>query len=161
MPGSMRVKDVVGYAAWLKQVRRHDIPLLVQRALHLVDMGSRSDDRVRALSGGMRRRLCLACAIVHRPRVLLLDEPMAGLDPQQRIGLRGVLRELASECTVFISTHQLSDVPLLEGRLVVLDAGRVVFDGTPTALAELGADGEAGDSPIERGFIGLVRTSAQ
>ena len=101
----------------------------VRRVLDLVDLGGISTKKVRALSGGQRRRLAVAQALLGDPTVLLLDEPTTGLDPEQRVGLRGVLSAVGEHATVLLSTHQTEDVSALCDRVVVLDGGRVLFNG--------------------------------
>lgn len=112
----------------------------VRRVLALVDLDGLSTKKVKTLSGGQRRRLALAQALIGDPALLLLDEPTTGLDPEQRASLRAVLAEHARTSTVLLSTHQTEDVAALCERVVVLDAGRVCFNGTVRELL-LRADG--------------------
>ena len=114
-----------------------------ERALALAGFAERRDEAVAAFSGGMRRRLNLVCALLHRPRVLLLDEPTVGVDPQSRERIFGAVREQASAgVTVLWSTHQIEEAERLCDRVVLLDRGRVVADDIPSALIRL-----AGTSP--------------
>ena len=101
----------------------------VRRVLGLVDLADAGSRRVRALSGGQRRRLAVAQSLIGDPALLLLDEPTTGLDPEQRVGLRRVLSSAGERGTVLLSTHQTEDVAALCDRVVVLDSGRVHFDG--------------------------------
>ena len=94
---------------------------------------------IRALSGGMRRRLGLAQALLGEPRLLVLDEPAAGLDPEQRLRFREMLSQLPSGRVVVLSTHQVDDVIAICSSVVVLLGGRVRFTGTPAGLAALAA----------------------
>ena len=89
-----------------------------------------STKRIRALSGGQRRRLALAQALLGQPRLLVLDEPTTGVDPEQRAALRAVLAEAARTSVIVLSTHQTEDVAALCERVIVLDAGMVRYDGT-------------------------------
>ncbi|MGB8021306.1 MAG: ATP-binding cassette domain-containing protein, partial [Candidatus Nanopelagicales bacterium] len=106
----------------------------VRRVLGLVDLADAGSRRVRALSGGQRRRLAVAQSLIGDPALLLLDEPTTGLDPEQRVGLRRVLSSAGENSTVLLSTHQTEDVAALCDRVVVLDAGRVHFDGPVVEL---------------------------
>ncbi|MEU3306377.1 ABC transporter ATP-binding protein [Nocardiopsis sp. NPDC055551] len=106
----------------------------VRRALRGVDLYDRRHTRIRRLSGGMRQRLGLAAALIGDPRLLLLDEPTIGLDPEQRIRFRDLVSELAVHSTVLLSTHQIEDVAALCRRVLVLDQGRMIFDGAPAEL---------------------------
>jgi ABC-2 type transport system ATP-binding protein len=116
---------------WTDTAARH---AEVRRVLELVDLDGLSAKKVKALSGGQRRRLALAQALLGSPALLVLDEPTTGLDPEQRASLRGVLAEAARTATVLLSTHQTEDVAALCERVVVLDAGRVCFNGTVREL---------------------------
>src|SRR5882672_3341318 len=100
-----------------------------------------ADRRVRTYSGGMKRRLDLALALVHRPRILFLDEPTTGLDPQSRNALWGEVGRLAKEdgVTVFLTTQYLEEADVLADRVGIIDHGRIVAEGTPAELkAEIG-----------------------
>jgi ABC-2 type transport system ATP-binding protein len=121
---------------WSDRAARHDE---VRRVLGLVDLGDVATKRVRALSGGQRRRLALAQALLGEPSLLLLDEPTTGVDPEQRVALRQVLSRAGERSTVLLSTHQTEDVAALCDRVVVLDHGRVRFDGAVTELVATAA----------------------
>jgi ABC-2 type transport system ATP-binding protein len=108
----------------------------VRRALDLVGLRDVATTRVRRLSGGMRRRLGLAQALLGDPRLLVLDEPSTGLDPEQRAVLRTLLSRAAGHATVVVSTHQTEDVAALCDRVVVLDSGQVAFDGSVADLVD-------------------------
>ena len=116
---------------WSDADRRHEE---VRRVLGQVDLGNLATKRIRALSGGQRRRVALAQALLGRPELLVLDEPTTGLDPEQRASLRAVLAETARSSTLVISTHQTEDVAALCERVIVLDAGQVRFDGAVVDL---------------------------
>jgi ABC-2 type transport system ATP-binding protein len=133
--------EFVDYVAILKELTdrraRHDE---VRRVLDLVGMTDLMHKRIRALSGGMRRRVAIAQALLGDPDLLVFDEPTAGLDPEQRLRFRELLSLRAGERTVLLSTHQTDDVAALCQRVVAIDAGAVRFDGTPAALAALARD---------------------
>jgi ABC-2 type transport system ATP-binding protein len=105
-----------------------------------------SDRKIRALSGGMRRRVGVAQAILGEPELVVLDEPTAGLDPEQRLRFRDLVSRIGEGRTVLLSTHQTEDVTALCPHVVVVDRGRTVFDGTPSALTGT-ADGRVWLSP--------------
>jgi ABC-2 type transport system ATP-binding protein len=121
---------------WTTRARRHDE---VRRVLDLVDLGGLTTKRLSALSGGQRRRVALAQALLGEPELLLLDEPTTGVDPEQRVTLRQVLSRAGERSTVLLSTHQTEDVAALCDRVVVLDAGRVRFDGPVVDLVATAA----------------------
>ena len=130
------VDDVAVLKEWTDRAARH---AEVRRVLDLVDLGRVSTKRIRALSGGQRRRLALAQALLGQPRWLVLDEPTTGVDPEQRAGLRGVLAEAARTSVIVLSTHQTEDVAALCERVIVLDAGMVRYDGTVRDLVAAAA----------------------
>jgi ABC-2 type transport system ATP-binding protein len=130
--------DFVDYVAilkeWADRKPRHDE---VRRVLTLVGLEDRMHTRIRNLSGGMRRRVGIAQALLGDPALLVLDEPTAGLDPEQRLRFRELLSAVATRATVLLSTHQTDDVAALCNRVVVLLDGAVRFDGLPVDLAGL------------------------
>jgi ABC-2 type transport system ATP-binding protein len=117
---------------WTDRRARHDE---VRRVLGLVGLSDVSNRRISRLSGGMKRRLAIAQVLIGAPQLLILDEPTAGLDPEQRLRFREVLGSAAPGATVLLSTHQTDDVAALCGRVVVMLEGRVHFDGPPAELA--------------------------
>src|SRR5262249_58308586 len=106
----------------------------VRRVLDRVGLSDIATKRIRAMSGGQRRRVALAQALLGSPRVLILDEPTTGVDPEQRVTLRTVLAEIARRSIVVLSTHHTEDVAALCERVIVLDRGRVRYDGPVTDL---------------------------
>ena len=128
--------EFVDYVAILKEMTdrraRHDE---VRRVLCLVGLEDVIGRKIKALSGGMRRRVALAQALLGEPELVVLDEPTAGLDPEQRLRFREIVSEMAERRTVVLSTHQTEDVAALCGRVVVMHAGGTLFTGTPPELA--------------------------
>ncbi len=116
---------------WSNPTLRH---AEVRRVVDLVGLSEVAPKRVASLSGGQRRRVVLAQAMLGEPALLVLDEPTTGLDPAQRGRLRDVLGRAGESATVLISTHQTADVAALCERVVVLDGGRILFDGTVVDL---------------------------
>ncbi len=134
---SFTVFEFVDYVAILKEMTnrrgRHDE---VRRVLALVGLTEVAHRRVKALSGGMRRRLALAQVLLGSPELLVLDEPIAGLDPEQRLRFRELISQIDHQPAILLATHQTEDVTALCERVVVLDWGLIRFDGTPQALAD-------------------------
>lgn len=114
----------------------------VDRLLETVQLESKREARVRALSGGQRQRLAVACALAGRPRLLFLDEPTTGLDPQSRRSLWEVIRAfLAEGGTVLLTTHYMEEAAQLSDRIAIMDHGRIIARGTPDELsATLGGE---------------------
>ena len=118
------------YGLGYREARRR-----AEEFLTFMQLDNRADEQVRALSGGMRRRLVIARALMGRPRLLILDEPTTGLDPQARILVWGKVRELRSQgVTVLLTTHYMDEAERLADHLVVVDHGRVLERGTPRDL---------------------------
>jgi ABC-2 type transport system ATP-binding protein len=117
--------------------RKKRIAALLER----VGLTDAADRKVRTYSGGMKRRLDLALALVHDPMILFLDEPTTGLDPQSRAALWDEVRRLAEEgVTVFLTTQYLEEADVLADRVGIIDHGKIVAEGTPSALkAEIGS----------------------
>jgi ABC-2 type transport system ATP-binding protein len=126
-----------GLHALTREQRRQRGDELIAR----VGLSHAADRKVGSYSGGMKRRLDLALALVHEPSVLFLDEPTTGLDPQSRSALWGEVERLSSEegVTVFLTTQYLEEADVLADRVAIIDHGRIVAEGTPSALkAEIG-----------------------
>ncbi len=123
--------ELVDYVAVLKELTdrrtRHDE---VRRVLELVDLTDVAGRKVKALSGGMRRRLGLAQALLRDPDLVVLDEPTVGLDPEQRLRFRDLVSRAGEDRTVVLSTHQTEDVAALCEHVVVVDRGRALFSGS-------------------------------
>jgi ABC-2 type transport system ATP-binding protein len=131
----MRLQTALHGVPKSERVRRGDA--LIER----VGLAEAADRKVGGYSGGMRRRLDLALALVHEPSILFLDEPTTGLDPQSRAALWDEVARLASEegVTVFLTTQYLEEADVLADRVGIIDHGRIVAEGTPSALkAEIG-----------------------
>ncbi len=105
-----------------------------ERLLEALGLAERRSWLAHKLSGGMRRRLSLALALVHDPEILLLDEPEAGLDPQSRVLVRGYIQSLARKKTVILTTHDMDEAERLADRVAIIDHGRLVVLDTPEAL---------------------------
>jgi len=150
------VAEYVEYFALLKEVPPARIRAAVATAVDRVALGDRKKARLRTLSGGMLRRASIAQAIVNEPDLLLLDEPTAGLDPEQRVAFRALLRDLGQRATVVVSTHLVEDVAAACAQVALMDRGKVVFAGTPESLAAQGDGHGAGDTPLERGYTAVL-----
>ena len=159
------VAEFVEYFALLKDMPPGRVPAAVASAVERVGLGDKARARLRTLSGGMLRRAGIAQALVNDPHLLLLDEPTAGLDPEQRVAFRAMLREIGQRATVVISTHLVEDVAAACSEVALMHSGRIVFRGTPGDLVERGRaldeldpgnPGGSGDSPLERGYAAVL-----
>jgi ABC-2 type transport system ATP-binding protein len=150
------VTEFVEYFALLKEMPAARVPAAVAAAIGRVELTGQARARLRTLSGGMLRRAGIAQAIVNEPELLLLDEPTAGLDPEQRVAFRGLLRDLGRDATVVVSTHLVEDVGAACAQVAIMDRGKIVFQGTPAGLTARGAGHGTGDSPLERGYSAVL-----
>ena len=117
--------------------------------LAFAQLADRAGAAVRELSGGMRRRLLIARALVNRPELVVLDEPTTGLDPQARLAVWAALGELRERgVTLVLTTHYMEEAARLCDRLVIMDAGRIVAEGAPDDLTE-----RFGEDDLERVFL--------
>jgi ABC-type multidrug transport system ATPase subunit len=150
------VFEFVEYFALLKEMPSETVRPAVVRAIERVDLADRARSKLKTLSGGMLRRVGIAQAIVNDPDLLLLDEPTAGLDPEQRVEFRALLRAVGQQGTVLVSTHLVEDVATACAEVALMEGGRIVFRGTPSDLAVRGDGHGTGDSPIERGYSAVL-----
>lgn len=138
--------DYLGVLSGLsKRERKERIPGLLKKVNLLDDRRK----KVKALSGGMKRRLGIAQAILHDPKVLIVDEPTAGLDPEERVRFRNLLCETAEERIVILSTHIVGDIEATCEQIAVLDEGEIIYHGTVAELTAM-AEGKVYSAEISR-----------
>ncbi|MEJ5223495.1 MAG: ATP-binding cassette domain-containing protein [Anaerolineales bacterium] len=128
----MTVYDYLKFMADLRHLPNAEE--IVYETLEMVKLDERAEGYIGNLSKGMRQRVGLAQALLHRPEVLILDEPTIGLDPVQIIEVRNVIREIGKERTVLLSTHILSEAQQLCDRVLIINKGKIVAEDTPQAL---------------------------
>ncbi|GAA3861687.1 ABC transporter ATP-binding protein [Streptomyces sedi] len=156
---ALTAREQVAYTGWLKGMNRTDAWTASATALARVDLADQADTRARRLSGGQLRRVGVAAALVHQARVLLLDEPTAGMDPRQRRIFRDVLAALTDEVTVLLSTHDVADLAEESDHVTVLQAGRIRYTGTTDGfLAHAPTDATPGRR-AEAAYTALSETS--
>jgi lipooligosaccharide transport system ATP-binding protein len=121
--------------AHLYRIGRHERREAIERALEMALLTDRRDTRIDKLSGGMRRRLLIARALIHRPRLILMDEPTVGLDPQVRQGMWALIDRLRSEgTTILMSTHYIEEAQRLADTVLIMSHGKAVAAGPPSEL---------------------------
>ncbi|MEM1151923.1 MAG: ABC transporter ATP-binding protein [Pseudomonadota bacterium] len=146
--GDMTPPQFLNFLASARNLPKGERADLVDKAIADARISSVATKQISALSKGYRRRVGLAGAILHDPPVLVLDEPMDGLDPNQKRAVRALIARMAPEKAILISTHTLEDVPLLCSRVALIDRGRIVADDTPLSLS--------GDGTLEEAFTRLT-----
>lgn len=145
--------DYLGVLSGLSRTQRR------QQILELLERVNLQDDqrkRVKALSGGMKRRLGIAQAILHNPKVLIVDEPTAGLDPEERVRFRNLLCEIAEERIVILSTHIVGDIEANCEDIAVLDGGKIIYQGTVAELLGM-TKGKVYSAEISKGELEALK----
>ncbi len=132
----MLVYEYLEFAAEMRGLKGAEAKKQIKRAVEETSLGDVIGKEIRALSKGYRQRVGLAQALVHEPSLLILDEPMSGLDPNQAIEVRDVIKEIGKERTVILSTHNLPEVQVTCDRVLIIARGKIVADDTPKALSD-------------------------
>ena len=129
------------YLAALKEIPRKQAAVEIQRTAEMVHLSAELDKKLAAYSGGMKQRLLAAAALLGDPKLIIMDEPTAGLDPKERVRLREVLAKLAHDRIILVATHVVSDVEHVASEILLLKEGQLVDRDTPSALVEKYAPG--------------------
>ena len=129
------------YLAALKEIPRKQAAAEIQRTAEMVHLSAELDKKLAAYSGGMKQRLLAAAALLGDPKLIIMDEPTAGLDPKERVRLREVLAKLAHDRIILVATHVVSDVEHVASEILLLKEGQLVDRDTPGALVEKYAPG--------------------
>ena len=141
---TLTVEENLRVFAWLYRLGRRERRPAIERALEIANLGDRRDTRVDKLSGGMRRRLLIARALVHRPRLVLLDEPTVGLDPQVRQELWALIDGLRTEgVSILMSTHYIEEAERLADTVTIMSHGKAIAAGPPQRLVQEHAGSDA------------------
>lgn len=146
---NMTVYEAMDYLGVLSGLGSRERKELIPKLLSQVNLLEDKKKKVKALSGGMKRRLGIAQAILHNPQVLIVDEPTAGLDPEERVRFRNLLSEIAQERIVILSTHIVGDIEATCEQIAVLNEGEILYHGTVSNLIEM-ADGRVYTAQISK-----------
>jgi ABC-type multidrug transport system ATPase subunit len=149
--------EFLDYIAAAKGLAARAARQRIDELLELVNLTESRDRALGGFSGGMRQRVGIAQALLNDPRVLIVDEPTAGLDPEERVRFRNLLGELSGERIVLLSTHIVSDVEATATRIVMLGLGHLLADATPEALLE-GVRGRVWEVELPAGELDALRT---
>ena len=124
------------YMAELKGIRKKEAKREIQHILEIVSLSDVADKKINGFSGGMKQRVLLGQALLGNPKVLILDEPTAGLDPKERVNLRKYIHQLAENKIILLATHVVSDVESIAGKILIMKQGELVADDTPEHLID-------------------------
>lgn len=132
----MPVMDYLAYCASLQKVPQKEIPSRIREMVKVCGLNDEKHKKINELSKGYRQRVGLAQAMIHDPEVLILDEPTTGLDPNQIVEIRALIKRLGKEKTVILSTHILPEVEATCDRILIINKGKIVADGTAATLRQ-------------------------
>ena len=146
-------RDFLHYMAAVKELPRKESRTQIEELLEVVNLIDDAHKRLGGFSGGMRQRLLLAQALLGDPKILILDEPTAGLDPKERLRLRQYISDLARDKIVFLTTHIVSDIESIANDVLLMKQGELVAHGTPEAL--IGSIGGGNLEDVYLAYLGV------
>ena len=153
---NMKADEALDYLGALSGIPGTERKKRVDMLLEKVNLTEHRSKKVRELSGGMKRRLGIAQALIHEPKVLIVDEPTAGLDPEERIRFRNLLCEVAEERIVILSTHIVADIEAACRQVAIMDAGKILWHGTVEQLLD-NARGHIYTANVEKQFMAQIK----
>ncbi len=131
----------LSYMGTLKGIHKKELKLEIERVSEAVNLAKELDKKMGAYSGGMKQRILIAQAIMGKPKILIMDEPTAGLDPKERVRIRELLGDMSKDKTILIATHVVSDIQSISKEIIMIKQGNIVEKGTPDELVESYAKG--------------------
>lgn len=152
----MTVMDYLGFCAALQGVEKANIPNRVREMIRATGLDLEKHKKIGELSKGYRQRVGLAQAMIHDPEILILDEPTTGLDPNQIVEIRELIKKIGKEKTVILSTHILSEVEATCDRILIIDRGKIVADGTANTLRKQAQGKQVLHVRIEDGEVNTI-----
>lgn len=155
----MPVIDYLAFCAALQGVKNEDVQGRVREMVKVCGLNAEKHKKIGELSKGYRQRVGLAQAMIHNPEILILDEPTTGLDPNQIVEIRKLIRELGKEKTVILSTHILPEVEATCDRILIINKGKIVADGTSETLRKQASGSELVKVRIEDGKADEIKSS--
>jgi ABC-2 type transport system ATP-binding protein len=156
LDGDMTARENMDMHAVFYHVPRHQRAARIEHLMRQFDLWDRRSHLVKVFSGGMKRRLEIARSLLHTPRILFLDEPTLGLDPQTRNQLWTIVKELncTEGVTVFLTTHYMDEAERVAQRIAIIDHGKIAAQGTPEELKS-----QTGKASLEEAFLALTGTA--
>lgn len=153
---SMTVTECLDYLGTLSEMPKDERKKRIKELIGKVNLDEQRNTKVRKLSGGMKRRLGIAQALLHDPKVLIVDEPTAGLDPEERIRFRNLLCEVAEDRIVILSTHIVGDIEATCENIAIMNEGEILWEGTVPELIE-NAEGKVFTAEVPRQQLNKVK----
>lgn len=147
----LTVYDNLQYFAALKKIPKESMDFYIKKALKKVNLQEKTDEKVSTLSGGMIRRLGIAQAILGEPKIIIFDEPTAGLDPEERMRFKNILSSIKKDKIIIISTHIVEDVEVTCDKIIIMDKGKILKIGSPEEIS-LVAEGKVFEVKEEVSF---------
>jgi ABC-2 type transport system ATP-binding protein len=157
----MPVIDYLEFVAGLQGIPKPDIFMRVVEMIRITGLNAEKHKKIGELSKGFKQRVGLAQAMIHDPKILILDEPTSGLDPNQIVEIRKLIRELGREKTVILSTHILPEVEATCDRILIINRGKIVADGSANSLRKQASGQEILKARIEDGDPNLIFEALQ
>ena len=157
----MTVIDYLCYVAELQDIPKHQLKERIRQMVSVCSLEGEKHKKIEELSKGYRQRVGLAQALIHDPQVLILDEPTTGLDPNQIMEIRDLIRKIGKEKTVILSSHILAEVEATCDRIMIINKGRIVADGSAEHLRNHATGSETLLLTIEDGDVNMIYQALQ
>ncbi len=157
----MAVIDYLAFCAEIQGVAKSRIKDRIRHMVHVCGLEAEKHKKINELSKGYKQRVGLAQALIHDPQVLILDEPTTGLDPNQIVEIRELIRKIGKEKTVILSSHILAEVEATCDRIMIIKKGKIVADGTPGELRKKATGREILKVTVEDGAVNDIYTALQ